>query len=249
MNPDRSPLRAESIIASLEYKVPEPDARSRRILRERGMCYCHGDFLPGIGFTGSVELNSVGLQRTPQWLRDQIRTPRKHNSPMDAFPESKIGDRDLDRLVTFLSRLKRPAIPVKRFYIRREDLLDPAGLARRVQLGRDPLGKVLMVYSSENTQRLLREYEGPESPPQELTDALRSGLNQQLVNRFQLFDPAYTATLPLSGTARKLLEHKAKRPDLWRLHGGGQPALTVLNRLLVDAAYPGLIAPYPVTEP
>ncbi|MBW3625669.1 MAG: hypothetical protein KY468_19930, partial [Armatimonadetes bacterium] len=55
-------------------------------------------------------LYHVGRVRTPEWIREQIRSSNKLKSSMPAFPESRLPDRHLDLLVDYLSRLELPRI-------------------------------------------------------------------------------------------------------------------------------------------
>ncbi len=58
------------------------------------------------------DLTSVGVDRTKDWLSEQIRVPNKHKvaSKMPVYPADKISDTDLAQLVSYLASQK-PDVP------------------------------------------------------------------------------------------------------------------------------------------
>ncbi|HET6382457.1 MAG TPA: stalk domain-containing protein [Armatimonadota bacterium] len=55
--------------------------------------------------TGRISLANEGAKHTRDWIEVQIRTPGQHNSPMPAYPPSKLSDRDLHVISRYLANL------------------------------------------------------------------------------------------------------------------------------------------------
>lgn len=127
--------------------------------------------------------------------------------------------------------LSQPSIPTVSLF-RGDDLEDSQALA--VRLGKtptpDPVSRYLWENFSSITQQLLGAYDGIGQPSATLQAALLEELNQRLTDaalydeqRFDGIDPGpeATALLALNPTGQQLLR---------------------LNRLLLEAAYPGILA-------
>ncbi|HET6383278.1 MAG TPA: cytochrome c [Armatimonadota bacterium] len=56
--------------------------------------------------TGRISLDHIGSKKDKAWLTVQIRTPAQHHSRMPPFPASRLSDKDLATLLTYLSSQK-----------------------------------------------------------------------------------------------------------------------------------------------
>ena len=54
------------------------------------------------------DLSKVGRAHDAEWIKEHVRTPKKHKeqSRMPAFDEAKLSDADLQAVADFLATLK-----------------------------------------------------------------------------------------------------------------------------------------------
>ena len=108
-----------------------------------------------------------------------------------------------------------------------EDFKDPGSLAVKLQDTRAAIPQSIAAQLSDETQQLLREYDGISSPPLELQKALLDDLNRLLQNA-PLYDVRHFAKIKLSKQTQELLAQDPQNGD----------ALIRLNRFLLADTYP-----------
>jgi len=110
------------------------------------------------------------------------------------------------------------------------DLRKPANLAAQLRKPKDPLSQYLFERFSEDTRRLLGEYDGSSPVSESLREALIADLNR-VVESAPLYDAQRFSKVKLTDRTRRLAEQNPQGEDLVRL-----------NRLLLEEAYPQGIA-------
>jgi tetratricopeptide (TPR) repeat protein len=141
--------------------------------------------------------------------------PARFVQPLDHFFEG-LGESVEKRRRTFTSWFKD------------EDLIDPGGLAARLIPGadQDALSKFIYNRLKSDTQKLLAS----RADERRLRDCLARDLNQ-LLDQESLYHPDRFQTVPLSDYLRDFIQQNPQSHTRIRL-----------NRLLLEAAYPGKIA-------
>jgi len=118
------------------------------------------------------------------------------------------------------------------------DLKDPTRLAIRLRDTTDPVSKFLQERFSDNTKRLLREYNGATPPSESLQAALVQELNQPFNKNRPLYDKKRFGQVTLRKETQMLIDQNPKEGDL--IH---------LNRFLLEDAYPQEIAKSQIKDP
>ena len=146
----------------------------------------------------------------------------------------KISDfrsRLLYTLTTLLILTSAAFADEKQFLLQLKDLKDPGSLAVKLQDTRAVISQYIAAQLSAETQQLLDEYDGINSPSSELQEALLDNLNR-LLQAGPLYDAQSFTDIELSEQTDELL---AQNPE------SGE-ALVRLNRLLLSDAYPHEVA-------
>ena len=110
---------------------------------------------------------------------------------------------------------------------RQEEFKDPGSLAVKLQDTRAAISQSIAMQLSDETQQLLREYDGASSPSPALQKALLDDLNR-LLQTAPLYDAQHLANIKLSEQTQELL---AQAPQ------SGE-AIVRLNRYLLADTYP-----------
>ena len=110
---------------------------------------------------------------------------------------------------------------------RQEEFKDPGSLAVKLQDTRAAISQIIAMQLSDETQQLLREYDGASSPSPALQKALLDDLNR-LLQTAPLYDAQHFANIKLSEQTQELL---AQAPQ------SGE-AIVRLNRYLLADTYP-----------
>ncbi|GAC1619307.1 MAG: hypothetical protein NVS4B9_10000 [Ktedonobacteraceae bacterium] len=110
------------------------------------------------------------------------------------------------------------------------DIKDPRSLTLKLRDAKDPVSSYLRGQFSTKTQQLLDKYDGSSPPSDELMQALISELNR-LIQYYNLYDEQRFAQVQLSDETKRLIL-KMQQVGI----------LPLLNRLLLDDAYPQKIA-------
>ena len=116
------------------------------------------------------------------------------------------------------------------------DFKDLSGLIIKLQKAQDPLSQYLRDQFSEETLRLLDEYNGQGPPSEALQKALIDELNRILQNG-SLYDEQRFENIKLSDDVLELIEGNPQGQDL-----------VELNRMLLEEAYPQEIEKHKVKE-
>lgn len=112
------------------------------------------------------------------------------------------------------------------------DLRDPAGFLTRLRQARDPLSRRLRDSCAPATRRMLGAYNNPSVPPSpELIKAVINDLNR-ILRAGNLYDPNLFVGVNLSPETRQMLQPPPS----------GGAALVLLNRSLLEDAYPAELA-------
>jgi glutamate/tyrosine decarboxylase-like PLP-dependent enzyme len=119
---------------------------------------------------------------------------------------------------------------------REDDLIDPACLALKLLYSKDSLSEHLRTQLPKKMLQQLKTYTGSDTLPNTSHSALIGILNH-LLKRPSLFEEKSFAAVELNAKTRSLIEHQPQGADL--IH---------LNRLLLERAYPHLIAKHPNEE-
>ena len=172
---------------------------------------------------GKVTHKSTETRKTDKRAKYSIHAEVKRESP----PES------LMRIIDFLTDSATQSS--RSWLLRPRDLIDPAGFAARLQDIRDPVSQFLKGQFSESTRELLEEESGKEQDL--ISEALQKALVQEL-NRLLQGDSIF---------GRQRFEHVTLREGTQelRLKNPKGEALLVLNRWLLEDAYPQEIARNP----
>ena len=110
---------------------------------------------------------------------------------------------------------------------RQEDFKDPGSLAVKLQDTRAAIPQSIAAQLSDETQQLLREYDGISSPPRELQKALLNDLNR-LLQASLLYDAQSLGNIKLSKQTQELLAQNPQNGE----------ALVRLNRFVLADVYP-----------
>ena len=110
---------------------------------------------------------------------------------------------------------------------RQEEFKDPGSLAVKLQDTRAAIPQSIAAQLSDETQQLLREYDGISSPPLELQKALLDDLNR-LLQTVLLYDVRHFANIKLSKQTQELLAQNPQNGE----------ALVRLNRFVLADVYP-----------
>ena len=102
---------------------------------------------------------------------------------------------------------------------RQEEFKDPGSLAVKLQDTRAAIPQSIAAQLSDETQQLLREYDGISSPPLELQKALLNDLNR-LLQAVPLYDVRHFANIKLSKQTQELL---AQNPQSGEAIGSPKP--------------------------
>ena len=113
------------------------------------------------------------------------------------------------------------------FLFHLEDLKDPGSFAVKLQDTRAAVSKSIAAQLSTETQRLLDEYDGINSPSPTLQKALLADLNR-LLQASPLYDGKSFANIKLSGQTQELLAQNLQNGE----------TLVRLNRFLLTDTYP-----------
>jgi hypothetical protein len=194
---------AQKVIASLEFRAPPPSPDVRRIYFKK-CALCHS--IQGVDSDWGIPLNQTGSKRSIAWLKAQIRDPETNGSDMPSFPKSAINDRDLARLVGYLSHLrKRQEIESTRFTAK--DISHPERIMSELTYRNDPLTRYLREYHGAQWKHLERKKD-TEVPVEESMIHLTHILNKSLFD-LDLSKPEYLISASLSEGTSKLIEHRA----------------------------------------
>ena len=164
------------------------------------------------------------LDRIREIIRDKSCKPSKPLELLARMPFDLVVTTNFDRL---FERALDHAI-LQSLPIGVEDLKAPVELTCQFRDAKDPVSQYLKGQFSESTQQLLDNYDGEASPSAELLTSLAEALNQQLTNEY-LYEETRFAGVILKGEVRDLITGNASGEQQKRL-----------NRLLLEAAYPGL---------
>ena len=110
---------------------------------------------------------------------------------------------------------------------RQEEFKDPGSLAVKLQDTRAAIPQSIAAQLSDETQQLLREYDGISSPPRELQEALLDDLNG-LLQASLLYDAQSLGNIKLSKQTQELLAQNPQNGE----------ALVRLNRFVLADVYP-----------
>jgi len=147
-------------------------------------------------------------------------------------------------LETMLARLSTQGVglaanEIDSWLLTRDQWLQPAKTAGRLKAGLDSVARYLRTQFSPGAQQLLDQYDGVGAPSDALKSALTSELNRLLQGASLHAPGRFTGVAPTSEIQSLLdLEPPAQGQDLLRL-----------NRLLVEAAFPGEIAEAEILHP
>lgn len=133
----------------------------------------------------------------------------------------------LSTLTTLLILTSVAFADEKQFLFQLEDLKDPGSLAVKLQDTRAAISQYIAAQLSAETQQLLDEYDGINSPSSELQEALLDDLNR-LLQAGPLYDAQSFTDIELSEQTQELL---ARNPQ------SGEDLIR-LNRSLLADAYP-----------
>ena len=111
---------------------------------------------------------------------------------------------------------------------RQEEFKDPGSLAVKLQDTRAAIPQSIAAQLSDETQQLLREYDGISSPPLELQKALLDDLNRTAPSLLALRCPTVSANIKLSKQTQELLAQDPQSGE----------AIVRLNRYLLADTYP-----------
>ncbi len=115
--------------------------------------------------------------------------------------------------------------------LRPDEIKDPTSLTVKLRDAKDRVSSYLRSQFSATTQELLDKYDGSSPPSDELLKTLITELNR-LIQHSNLYDEQRFAQVKLSNETKRLISKMQQ--------GGGN--LPLLNRLLLDDAYPQEIA-------
>lgn len=113
------------------------------------------------------------------------------------------------------------------------DLIDAQGLVLKLSEGQDEVSVCLRDFFSENTERLLADYDGSAVPDEAFRKSLIDDLNRIITDSDWYAEPMFQ-DVELSNTARTLINYKPQGYE--RIH---------LNRLLLEEVYSNEIAGCP----
>jgi hypothetical protein len=170
------------LISSMEYHSEAPDRVTRRVF-EKQCRRCHWTLHMG---AGNIALSHVGLERSPRFIHDQIRYALlKPNMP--AFSTREVSENELNHLVHYLSRLKRPRLKAESLSPGEDRV--PLDLEKyAVQNGGASYGWVRRYLTNETRKRLdgyNRSRPFTEEEKRRIRDDLRSYEQRSLQNRRQ----------------------------------------------------------------
>jgi len=122
-------------------------------------------------------------------------------------------------------------------FMENKDLLEPRVLVLKLRAGADPVSRYLRDGLAPATSQQLLDYTGAASPPPALINALIIAMNRVILGN-AFYDQDRFAGVALSQVTQQLLDRRPEGSDL-----------ALLNRLLLEDAYPGAIrrhAPAPI---
>ena len=130
-------------------------------------------------------------------------------------------------IATLLSLTSVTFADSNQLLFRQEDFKDPGSLAVKLQDTRAAIPQSIAAQLSDETQQLLREYDGISNPPLELQKALLDDLNR-LLQTAPLYDSQHLANIKLSEQTQELLAQNPQNGE----------ALVRLNRFVLADVYP-----------
>lgn len=113
-----------------------------------------------------------------------------------------------------------------------QDIRDPEGLVLKLKAQQDPLSRYIMSRFSEEMRREIENYSGSGGLPGTFKSALAGELNA-LLQGASLYERDRFASVALTEGTREMAAREPKSSDR-----------VLLNRLLLQEAYPGELAPY-----
>jgi type VI secretion system ImpB/VipA family protein len=167
----------------------------------------------------------MAKKESTQRKLSRVRPPRVHITYEVELGEA-IQQKNIPFVVGVLGDFSGQPAESSSLFLR-GDLKDAAGLAAKLQSGKDPVSQHLYSQLDEETRGLLKEFDdsGSKDVPEPLRRALVNEFNR-LIKGASLFDEQRFKLVKLSGETQQLIGQNPKGVSLVRL-----------NRLLLEDAY------------